>query len=345
MSVEKVFIYGLLFEELQDWLISIGEKKFRATQIWQWLYVQQVSTWDEMKNLSKGLRDKLDEFFVLSPLELVEVQGNEGETRKLLCRLTDNELIEEVLIPAPKRRTVCVSSQVGCKFGCVFCASGQSGWRRHLSAGEIVAEVLMAGKIYGERVSHIVFMGIGEPFDNYENVIKAARIINHKDGLGISSRRITISTCGVLPGIEHLAGEPEQFELSVSLHAPNGALRSQIMPVNKRFPIDDLIKTCRAYTRSTKRIITFEYTMVRDWNDTNEHLQQLIDLLRVFPCRVNLIPLSPVDEFEGKVPLESSVRMFEAGLMKAGINTTVRMSKGSNIDGACGQLRARRIDN
>lgn len=343
MSDQKQFVHGLLLEEMQAWLESIGEKKFRAKQIWQWLYVQQVQDWDEMKNLSKALREKLAQEFELRPLELVEAQGVECETRKLLCRLSDGELIEEVLIPAPKRRTVCVSSQVGCKFGCAFCASGLSGWRRNLQAGEIVAEVLQAGRVYGERVSHIVFMGIGEPFDNYENVIKAARILNHQDGLGISSRRITISTSGVIPGIERLADEPEQFELSVSLHAPNSELRTRLMPVNKRYPLSDLMAACKAYTRKTKRIITFEYTLVRDMNDTPAHALELAHLLKSFPCRVNLIPLSPVEEFDGKPPRDEALVYFTETLSRYGINTTVRLSKGTNIDGACGQLRARRL--
>jgi 23S rRNA (adenine2503-C2)-methyltransferase len=343
VSTLKESIYGLLFDELQAWLELIGEKKFRAKQIWQWLYVQRVQQWDEMKNVSGPLREKLAAAFELNPLELVEAQGVECETRKLLCRLKDDELIELVLIPAEKRRTVCVSSQVGCKFGCVFCASGQSGFRRSLTAGEIVAEVLQAGRVYGERVSHIVFMGIGEPFDNYENVIKAARIMNHPDGLGISSRRITISTSGVIPGIERLADEPEQFELSVSLHASNSELRSQLMPVNKRYPMPDLIAACKAYTKKTKRIITFEYTMVRDVNDSREHSLELVQLIRSFPCRVNLIPLSPVDEFDGLPPLDASVRNFMETLTKHGINTTLRFSKGTNVDGACGQLRVRHL--
>lgn len=343
MSSGKQFIHGLLFEELQMWLESIGEQKFRAKQIWQWLYVQQVQSWEQMKNISLPLREKLAQAFELNPLELVETQGREDETRKLLCRLSDGELIEEVLIPAPKRRTVCVSSQVGCKFACAFCASGQSGWRRDLHAGEIVAEVLAAGRVYGERVSHIVFMGIGEPFDNYENVIKAARIMNQQDGLGISARRITISTSGVIPGIERLADEPEQFELSVSLHASNSELRSRLMPVNKRYPMADLIEACKAYTRKTNRIITFEYTLVRDLNDTAAHAQELARLLKSFSCRVNLIPLSPVEEFDGLPPREVAVKNFAEIVSNHGINTTLRISKGSGIDGACGQLRARRL--
>lgn len=333
-------IHGLLPDELRAWLAEQGEKPFRAAQIWEWLYRKGARDWETMSNLPKGLRAKLADAFVIDPAVELERQGE--DTCKLLLKLADGQLVEEVLIPAPGRRTVCVSSQVGCKFACAFCASGQSGFRRNLEAGEIVAQVLLAGEVYQDRVSHVVFMGIGEPFDNYENVIRAARILNHPDGPGISARRITISTCGVLPGIRRLAEEPEQFELSVSLHAADDALRSRIMPVNGKYPLDELLRTCREYTKRTGRIITFEYTLVRDLNDRAADAERLARLLGVFPCRVNLIPLSPVDGFEGEAPRPETAQLFVRVLGRAGINTTVRRSKGTGANAACGQLRANR---
>lgn len=338
---EKQFIYGLLLPELQKWVEEQGEKKFRAKQIWQWLYQHQVSGWTQMSNLPKTLLQCLDETFIFSPLEPVGEQASTTETRKILNRLVDDELIEEVLIPAPNRRTVCVSSQVGCMFGCLFCASGQLGVRRNLKAGEIVAQVLAAERAYGDRITNVVFMGIGEPFDNYDEVMRAIRILNDPDGYCLGARRITISTCGVVPGIQRFENEGLQVELSVSLHAPNNDVRSKLMPVNASWPLEELMETCRQYTKRTKRIITFEYTMIRDVNDTEAHGRELLELLRHFPCRVNLIPLSEIDEFEGKTSRRESVEFFTRLLENSGINVTVRWSKGTDVNAACGQLRSR----
>jgi len=340
----KQFIHGILLDELQAWLVASGEPKFRAKQIWQWLYHQCVHSWDEMTNISKTLREKLAEAFVFQALEPVVDQDSSTGTRKLLSRLHDGQMIEEVLIPADDRRTVCVSSQVGCVFGCVFCASGQHGVTRNLQAGEIVSEVLLAQKEYGDRITNIVFMGIGEPFDNYEEVMRAIRILNDPDGFCLGARRITVSTCGVVPGIQRLLEEGIQVELSVSLHAPNDELRSELMPVNFSWPLNELIDVCKRYTQITKRIITFEYTMVRDVNDTEVCARELVALLRTFPCRVNLIPLSEIDEYDGKTSRPESVKMFIRYLQKAGINVTVRWSKGLDVNAACGQLRAQHTE-
>ncbi len=338
---KKQFIHGIYLSELQDWLEQVGEKKFRAKQIWQWLYQHQVREWDEMKNIPKALREKLAEAFIFHALEKIEVQESGTGTRKILSQLIDGELIEEVLIPAPDRRTVCVSSQVGCMFGCAFCASGQLGVTRNLKAGEIVGELLSAQREYGDRVTNVVFMGIGEPFDNYDEVMRAIRIINDPDGFCLGARRITISTCGVVPGIQRFEEEGLQVELSVSLHAANDATRDELMPVNVSWPMDELMETCRQYTQRTKRIITFEYTMIRDVNDTADDCEQLVELLRHFPCRVNLIPLSEIEEYEGKTSRRESVEYFIRRLEGAGINTTVRWSKGTDVNAACGQLRSK----
>ena len=340
-----VSIHGLLPQEIEAFCKEHGQPAFRAKQIWDWLYVKRVSSFDEMKNLPAPLRDLLAESFSFQCLEKLETKGATGETQKLLFKLADNELIETVIIPAPRRQanTVCVSSQVGCRFGCAFCASGQKGLLRNLSAGEIVGEVLEVAKLLGGRPDNVVFMGIGEPFDNYDAVLRAVRILNHPDGLGIGARRITISTCGVVSGIQRLAEEGLQVELSVSLHTPDPETRSRIMPVNETWPIEELMAACADYTKKTNRIITFEYTLVKGFNDSPEQARQLVMLLKKLPCRVNLIPLSPVEEFDGERPDSETMQEFFQTLEKAGINTTFRDSKGSALKAACGQLRAQRI--
>jgi 23S rRNA (adenine2503-C2)-methyltransferase len=338
---ERQFIHGVFLAELQDWIEQAGEKKFRAKQIWEWLYHHQVQSWDEMNNVPKALREKLSADFIFHALEPLKIQDSDTGTRKILCRLVDGELIEEVLIPASDRRTVCVSSQVGCMFGCAFCASGQLGVKRNLRAGEIVGEILAAQRVYGDRITNVVFMGIGEPFDNYDEVMRAIRILNDPDGFCLGARRITISTCGVVPGIQRLEDEGLQVELSVSLHAPNDTTRDELMPVNVSWSLEELMETCRQYTERTKRIITFEYTMIRGVNDTEHDLDGLIELLTRFPCRVNLIPLSEIDEYEGRTSKRENVERFITRLEKAGINTTVRWSKGIDVNAACGQLRSK----
>jgi len=329
--------------ELEAFCQSAGEPAFRTKQIWDWLYAKRVFSFDEMKNLPAPIRDRLSEQFRFQCLEKLETKGVAGETQKLLLRLSDDELIETVLIPARNRLTICVSSQVGCKLACAFCASGQCGFQRNLTAGEIVEQVLFAAGEYGDRPTNIVYMGVGEPFDNYDEVFKSVRILNHSDGLGIGARKITLSTSGVIPGIERLAEEGIQVELSVSLHAPENDLRSELMPVNKRYPLPDLMKACAAYTKKTRRIITFEYTLIRNVNDSPEQARQLVSLLKKFPCRVNLIPLSPVEEFDGERANPAAMKCFFQALENAGINATFRDSKGSRLKAACGQLRSRRI--
>jgi 23S rRNA (adenine2503-C2)-methyltransferase len=349
----KPSIHGLLLEEIAAFCKEQGQPAFRAKQIWDWLYVKRVSLVEEMQNLPAPFRAQLADRFVFQSLEKLETKGDPGETQKLLFRLGDNEMIETVIIPAPKRgtNTVCLSSQVGCRFGCAFCASGQKGVIRNLTAGEIVGEVMEVAKVLGPstgsgqacRPDNVVFMGIGEPFDNYDEVMKAVRIMNHPDGLCIGARRITISTCGVVSGIQQLADEGLQVELSVSLHAPDTDVRSRLMPVNETWPMEELLDVCRSYTEKTKRIITFEYTLIKGVNDSAEQARSLVKLLKKFPCRVNLIPLSPVEEFDGERPDSETMQAFAQVLERAGINTTLRDSKGSNLKAACGQLRARRL--
>jgi 23S rRNA (adenine2503-C2)-methyltransferase len=343
MPNEKTFAHGLLPDELGAIVAQCGSEPYRAKQIWQWMYSKLADDWSAMKNLPTALRAALEERLILASVRAVETSGPPGRTRKILGALQDGECVEEVLIPARDRRTVCLSTQVGCRFNCAFCASGKAGLVRNLDAGEIVGQVILAAREFGERPSNIVYMGIGEPLDNYYAVMKSLRIINHPDGLGIGARRITISTSGVVPGIQRLAGEGIQFELSVSLHAAEDDLRSRIMPVNRRYPLKDLLAACAEYTGKTNRIITFEYTLIRGLNDQPEHARALISRLRGLKCRVNLIPLSPVEEFEGETPEPEAGRRFMQLLNDAGINATYRDSRGTSLKAACGQLRRRHL--
>lgn len=337
----KPLIHGLSRLELGNVCKTLGLPAYRAGQIWTWLYGQRVSDWAEMKNLPAALRDTLANQFDIGCVKPVKVEGAPVGTRKILIELRDGECVEVVLIPSGERRTVCVSSQVGCRFACAFCASGKGGYVRNLEAGEIIGQFLLAWKEYGERPSNTVFMGMGEPFDNYEAVLKAIRILNDPDGINLGARHMTVSTSGVVPGIELLAGEGIQVELSVSLHAPDDALRSRLMPINRKYPIATLMDACGRYVAATKRIITFEYTLIRGVNDSHHHALSLAKLLRPISCRVNLIPLSPVEGFEGQAPAAGTAETFIEVLGRSGINATTRLSKGTNIEAACGQLRLR----
>lgn len=339
----KTLIHGLSASEFAAALAALGEPAFRAKQIWKWLYVQRVDDWAAMRNVPATLREKLAGSYSLEPVRRLEVDGEATGTRKILVGLGDGECVEEVLIPAGDRMTVCVSSQVGCRFACVFCASGKGGFVRNLESGEMVGQVLLACREHGDRPSNIVFMGMGEPFDNYEAVLKAIRILNDQEGLLIGARHITISTSGVIPGIERLAGEGIQVELSVSLHAPDNDLRDQLMPVNRRYPLKDLMEACQRYVAGTRRIITFEYTLIGGVNDSRRQAEALARLLKPLPARVNLIPLSPVDGYLGEAPAPQVADMFIQVLEQAGINVTLRASKGGEIEAACGQLRRRHV--
>ena len=343
----KDSIYGLAPDALADAVRACGGETFRARQLGEWLYARHAARWDGMTNLPKSLRAALAERFLdldgtLAP---VEVAGTGGGTRKVLSRLADGELVETVLIPARDRATVCVSSQVGCAFRCAFCASGRDGCVRSLAAGEIVAQVARAAVLLGRRPDNVVFMGIGEPFANYENALAAARRMNAAppEGFGIGARRITFSTCGVVPGIRRFAEEGVQFELSVSLHAPTDELRGALMPVNARWPLGELIPAVRAYTERTGRIVTFEYTLVAGFNDGPEHARLLLALVRGFPCRVNLIPLNPTPGFDGRAPDPADCEAFRAYLERHGLNATLRRSKGRGVNASCGQLRRARV--
>ena len=354
---------------LDDWRLMCADLRipaYRAKQIWCGLQEHVIRSWAELSSLPADLRHALAEQFAVDVLTVVEINETPDGVRKFLDRCRDGELIESVLIPTEDRWTLCISSQAGCAYACAFCASGKAGFVRNLTAGEIVGQALLATRWMREtapkqdaaagaparpgrgrppllRPGNIVVMGMGEPLANYDEVLKALRILNAPDGLNIGARHITISTCGLAPGIRRLADEGFQFELSVSLHAPNDALRSRIMPVNKRWPLQELLSTCQDYTHKTNRIVTFEYTLVRGLNDQPEHAQELVSRLRGWKCCVNLIPLSPVAEFAGEAPDDRTCEAFQMTLKRAGIQATFRRSRGRGVDAACGQLRLRRL--
>ncbi|MBQ9430251.1 MAG: 23S rRNA (adenine(2503)-C(2))-methyltransferase RlmN [Kiritimatiellae bacterium] len=332
---------------------TLGLPAFRGDQIATALYQGFAEDWVNVSTLPNQLRSQLQELMPITPLREVAVSSSDDASTKLLLECpSDGEKIETVLIPSKQRLTQCVSSQVGCNFHCAFCASGQLGKTRNLTAGEIVGQVMAACRHLRagveqtlQRPGNIVVMGMGEPFDNYDQVITALKVLNDQKGLSIGARHITISTCGVVPGIERLSGEGLQFELSVSLHAPDNLLRDQLMPVNRAWPLEKLIPACKAYTEKTGRIITFEYTLIKKLNDRPHHAERLISLLRQLPCKVNLIPLSPVEEFSGKRPDAADCHNFLDRLLQAKIPTTMRYSKGRDVNAACGQLRLKSIKN
>ena len=337
----KTALQGLRPDELQSLCKEIGQPAFRAKQLWQWLQVQGATRWDQMGNLPNALKDALAATHTPEPAKILKESGESGGTRKWLVGLDDGERVETVLIPARDWTTVCLSTQVGCKMGCAFCASGKCGFARNLSAGEIVAQFQLVAAALGKRPDNVVYMGMGEPFDNYDEVLKSVRLLNHPDGLNIGARRITLSTSGVIPGIRRLAGEGIQIELSVSLHAPDPELRRKLMPIENKYPMDDLLQECADYTAKTKRHVTFEYTLIRGVNDSMRDAEELAGRLRRFPCRVNLIPLSPVEEFAGEAPPREAMEAFLRVLEKRGVEGTLRESKGKGVDAACGQLRRR----
>src|SRR5574344_697316 len=334
--------WSILPEEWKPILTEKGLKAFRADQILQALYRDYIQDWDLATTLPKDFRDALKAEFPITKYETLDVSKSADGTQKLLIGFEDGNSVETVLIPATDRFTQCISTQVGCGMGCAFCASGSRGVVRSLTADEIVAEY-MAGRKLGE-ITNIVVMGMGEPFANYDETLRALKLINAGRGPNLGARHITLSTCGVVPGFAKLAAEGLQFELSVSLHAPNDELRSRLMPVNKRWGIDELLAACRAYTAATKRIITFEYTVIDGVNDSRACANELAARLRAFPCKVNLIPLSPVDHRpDFKTPPETTMMMFLDVLMKAGIQTMLRRSRGKDVAAACGQLRLRNL--
>jgi len=334
-------IKELNLKELEDKISSWARPKYHAKQILGWIYQKGAYEFSGMSNLPADLRKTLENEFYILGLELADLQGSSDGTEKFLFRLKDANLIEAVNIPASGRVTGCVSSQVGCKFACEFCASGLKGLKRNLTTGEILNEVLyLKNNLSAGQLTHIVFMGTGEPLDNYDNVLKAIRTINSPEAFHIGARRITISTCGIIPGIQKLQEEDLQVELSISLHAAEDKLRSRIMPVNRKYPLADLIAACGQYIKKTNRQVTFEYILIKDLNADLEAAQKLGMLLKDLKlAKVNLIPANAVPESRIMPPSALQVRAFKDCLFNSGINVTLRKERGQDIDAACGQLR------
>ena len=340
----KLDIKSMHINELEDLLQELGEPKFRAKQIFNWLHAKQVDSFGEMTNLSKGLREKLSETASINGVEMVRklVSQMDG-TRKYLFALSDGAIIESVLMKYEHGNTVCISTQVGCRMGCKFCASTLDGVERGLTAGEMLSQIYAIQKDCGERVHGTVLMGSGEPLDNYDNVVKFLRLINDPRGQNMGQRHITLSTCGLVDKMYDLAEEDLQITLAVSLHAPNDGIRTQTMPIAKVYSMEKLLQACRDYAEKTKRRITFEYALIHGVNDGDEHAWELVKKLRDMLCHVNLIPVNDVKERNYVKSTAERVKRFASILNENGVETTVRRKLGSDIDAACGQLRRSHI--
>ncbi len=340
-KVKKIYLTSILEEELREMLKGFFKSEpYRARQVFDWIYKKDSEDFSSMVNLPHILRKGLSEKFLISSLSIDNKKFSKDGTRKYLFRLEDGEFIEAVSIPAKDRLTVCLSTQVGCRFGCRFCASTKGGFIRNLRTEELIEQTLKIKKDTSDkRITNIVFMGIGEPLDNYENTIKAIRILNSYAALNIGARKFTVSTCGIIPGIERLSKENLQVELAVSLHSSEDKVRSELMPENKKFPLSILIDVCRRFISETGRQVTFEYIMIEGMNDRRVDIANLVRLLKGLNCKVNLIPLNPIPEFKFNPTPLKKIYDFCAALNKQGVKTTLRHSKGRDIDASCGQLR------
>ena len=337
---EKTDIKSMDLEELKTFFSDMGEKAFRAKQVYEWLHVRQVESFEEMTNLSKTLRERLDETCRIITLRKEQVQISKLDgTRKYLFLLEDGNVIESVLMKYKHGNSVCISSQVGCRMGCRFCASTLDGLERNLTPSEMLRQVYQIQKITGERVSNIVIMGTGEPLDNYDNFLKFIHMVSDEHGLNISQRNITASTCGIVPNILKLAEEKLQITLALSLHGSNQEKRRSLMPVANKYELHEVLEACDYYFEKTGRRITFEYSLVHGVNDTPEDAKELMGILKDRNCHLNLIPVNPIKERNYEKPDKKSAENFKNKLEKNGINVTIRREMGSDIDGACGQLR------
>ncbi|WP_276902102.1 23S rRNA (adenine(2503)-C(2))-methyltransferase RlmN [Blautia hydrogenotrophica] len=338
-------IKSMTLEGLRQALAGLGEKPFRAKQLYEWIHRKLAVSYDEMTNLSKHLREKLEKEYPLTVLEAVDVQVSKQDgTCKYLFRLEDGNVIESVLMRYHHGNSVCISSQVGCRMGCKFCASTIGGLTRNLRSSEMLDQIYRIQRLSQERVSNVVVMGTGEPLDNYENLLRFIELLTGEDGLHISQRNLTVSTCGLVPKIRQLADEKLQITLALSLHAPNDEKRKELMPIAYKYTMDEVLDACRYYFQKTGRRITFEYSLVRGVNDFEEDACQLAGQIQDINCHVNLIPVNPVKERSFRQSTRQAVENFKIKLEKCGINVTIRREMGSDIDGACGQLRKRFID-
>lgn len=342
------YIYDLDFQQLEDLLLSWGEPRYRAQQIWRGLYQHLWNDPDQFTQLPLKLRDRLKSEMSFSHLEPVQaIASADGETRKTLFEMPDNQAIEAVLMRYGKpdssrqRRTLCISTQAGCAMGCTFCATGQMGFRRNLSSGEIIEQVLYYARIlagFGEQVTNVVLMGMGEPFHNYEATMQAIDRLNDPEGFNFGARRFTISTVGLVPMIRRFANEHRQVNLAISLHAADDELRSSMLPVNKKYPLNELLSACREYVQKTNRRITFEWALIQNVNDSPETARRLGQLLQGLLCHVNVIPLNPTHGFAGRATTRERAQVFREELERTGIPCTIRMRRGIDIQAGCGQL-------
>ena len=336
-------IYDLKLSELEQFFLENDEKKFRAQQVFDWIYKKKVHTFNEMSNLSKNVIDLLNNNFEIKVLEkVVETRSVDG-TMKFLYGLPDGNLIETVLMSHDYGYSICVTSQVGCNMGCRFCASGILKKKRNLSAGEIMSQIIESERAFGKRISYVVVMGIGEPFDNYDNLMTFLENANSSKGLEIGARHITVSTCGIVPKIKEYADEQLQINLAISLHAPNNEIRNQLMPINKAYPIEQVIDAIRYYMTKTNRRITIEYILIDELNDQKEHALELVKLLKGLNVYVNLIPYNEVIEAPFKRSKRENQEIFYDTLKKNGMNATLRKEQGHDINAACGQLRSQNL--
>jgi len=330
-------------EELKEELKQINEKTYRAEQIFKWLYEEKVRSFEEMTNLSLDLRKKLEENYTMCNFKILQKLESKDGTKKYLFDILDGNAIETVLMEYHHGRTICVSSQIGCKMGCKFCASTGIPFIRNLTPGEIVEQILAVEQDVGEKISNVVFMGIGEPFDNYDNVMKAIRLMNHPKGLNIGARHISVSTSGVVPRIYDFAEEGFQSTLSISLHATSDEKRTSMMPVNRKYPIEELMKACKEYIKKTNKRISFEYALAKESNDNLEDAKELVKLLKGMLCHVNLIPINKIENGIYTKSSNENIIKFRDYLNENGIVATIRRELGSDIDAACGQLRRKNL--
>jgi len=345
--MNKRSIYGLTLKDWEDFMMTNDQPKFRAAQLFDWLHVKQVMSYDEMKNVPKALLELIANVFDFTTFEIINHQTtseqSKEQTSKFLFKLTDGNLIETVLMRYAHGLSICVTTQIGCRIGCSFCASTIGGLVRNLDAGEIVGQVIRVSQVVGERISNVVIMGIGEPFENYDAVSAFINIINDAKGLNIGARHITVSTSGIVPRIYDFANEHKQVSLAISLHAANDSLRSKIMKINRAYPLSELMKAVRFYLKVTNRRITFEYLLMGEVNDLAEHAYQLVRLVKGLNCHINLIPLNPVADLGISRSSKNQVAQFKEILEAAKINVTIRRELGLKIEAACGQLRVRQL--
>lgn len=343
-DISKPLIFDLSLKDLEDWMIANGQPAFRAKQIWVAIYQNFKLSAHEITTLPLELRQKLEETFTFQVLNPVKtIQSEDGQTQKNLFRLGDGHLIEAVLMYYDNRRTLCISSQSGCAMGCAFCATGQMGFQRNLTSGEIIAQVLFYARqlsAVDDRVTNIVVMGMGEPFHNYDHVMEALNRLNDPQAFGLGARRFTISTVGLVPRIKQFADENTQYNLAISLHTVDNDLRVSMMPISKKYPVSELMQACRYYVQRTNRRLTFEYALIDGINDSPEAAEALSKTLRGMICHVNLIPLNPTDAFKRQGSGQNSVQAFADVLIAHNIPVTVRMRRGIEIQAGCGQLAA-----